>query len=73
MKLKHKIGEDVVIKVSNIVGIVVSVLLTQKESKYEVTFPDADGLPCSRYFYDIELLPVDTTNKVGFGGLSYND
>lgn len=66
MKLKYKIGQMVVIDVCDIVGMVVNILMSPKESKYLVSYPDVDGRPVEKYFYGMELT-LATENRFGFG------
>lgn len=55
MKLKYKIGQTVKIDVCDIVGMIVNILMSPKECKYLISYPDVDGRPVEKYFYDMEL------------------
>ena len=70
METKYKIGDDVISRVTNTVGIVITINIvicdSGTQTRYEVTFPDESGLPCSRLFYEVELNPVDFGGKLGF-------
>lgn len=66
MRLKYKIGQFVNIQVCDIVGMIVNILMSPKEAKYLISYPDVDGRPTERYFYDIELEEVNDS-RFGFG------
>ena len=61
MRTKFKIGDNAVIKVGSIVGMVVGA-----DIKYEVAFPDKDGYPCRGTFFELELGKVDNNKPMGF-------
>lgn len=57
--MRFKPGEDVIIKVGKIIGLVTDI-------KYEVSFPDKDGLPLKYTFTDLELESIENKKPLGY-------
>lgn len=66
MKFTFKIKDMVMIDCCGIIGMVVNILIGPKDVKYLVSYPDTDGRPVEKYFYDIELTNAEQA-KFGFG------
>jgi hypothetical protein len=58
----YKIGDTVRIRVCNFNGLVIDKSTVDEVTKFEVTFPNEDGMPVSRWFMEIEL--EDAQNNV---------
>lgn len=67
---KFKIGDSILIKVCDLVGIIVSIETLEFAEgisvKYDAVFPDRDGFPSRGTFSEIELELVETDRKLGF-------
>ncbi len=63
--MKYSVGDTVNIVVCNFNGLVVGAKLDGTEVQYEVSYPDKDGMPTSRWFWELEL---DKSTKEGMFG-----
>ena len=66
MNSKFNCGDVVIIKICNIVGVVVSLLISSNDIRYDVCYPDDNGLPKYSCFYGVELKLTEDI-EFGFG------
>lgn len=61
--INYKIGDSVLIKSTNIVGMIISISIrvcdTGYSATYEIAYPDVNGYPDAKTFFEVELEKAD--------------